>query len=186
MHQESGRRPTPTCSRARWCPRKRGMWPTGKQRDTSHTRRSASSGREDVDVTSSTQQFASDNYAGICPEAWAEMERANGGRLPPTATTNGPSAPPTPSGACSKRTARSFRVQWHGGQLVGSFGSLPIVPRHLRLVGARGNRRVRGSRVLLQRIEAARRAPDRDQLTPAIIRAMATGRSDIHFPNPGW
>ncbi|MFK8254110.1 beta-eliminating lyase-related protein, partial [Ancylobacter terrae] len=25
------------------------------------------------------QQFASDNYAGICPEAWAAMAQANGG-----------------------------------------------------------------------------------------------------------
>ncbi|MFK8254196.1 beta-eliminating lyase-related protein, partial [Ancylobacter terrae] len=27
----------------------------------------------------SPQQFASDNYAGICPEAWAAMARANSG-----------------------------------------------------------------------------------------------------------
>lgn len=26
-----------------------------------------------------TQQFASDNYAGICPEAWNAMEQANRG-----------------------------------------------------------------------------------------------------------
>ena len=28
------------------------------------------------------QQFASDNYAGICPEAWAATEAANGGSVP--------------------------------------------------------------------------------------------------------
>jgi threonine aldolase len=28
------------------------------------------------------RQFASDNYAGICPEAWAAMERANSGHAP--------------------------------------------------------------------------------------------------------
>ena len=28
------------------------------------------------------QQFGSDNYAGICPEAWASMEEANRGFAP--------------------------------------------------------------------------------------------------------
>jgi len=28
------------------------------------------------------RQFASDNYAGICPEAWAAMEKANAGHVP--------------------------------------------------------------------------------------------------------
>jgi threonine aldolase len=27
------------------------------------------------------QQFASDNYSGICPEAWSAMEAANHGRV---------------------------------------------------------------------------------------------------------
>src|SRR5438105_11615567 len=27
------------------------------------------------------RQFASDNYAGVCPEAWAEMSRANQGHV---------------------------------------------------------------------------------------------------------
>jgi threonine aldolase len=30
----------------------------------------------------SRRQFASDNYAGICPEAWAAMEQANAGHAP--------------------------------------------------------------------------------------------------------
>lgn len=33
----------------------------------------------DVDAAQLVQQFASDNYAGICPEAWAAMEEANRG-----------------------------------------------------------------------------------------------------------
>ena len=28
-------------------------------------------------MTDNSQQFASDNYSGICPEAWAAMEKAN-------------------------------------------------------------------------------------------------------------
>ncbi|WP_313431185.1 beta-eliminating lyase-related protein, partial [Pseudomonas sp.] len=30
-------------------------------------------------MTDKSQQFASDNYSGICPEAWAAMEKANQG-----------------------------------------------------------------------------------------------------------
>src|SRR5438067_2699086 len=33
-------------------------------------------------MTPSPQQFASDNYAGICPEAWAAMAEANCGYAP--------------------------------------------------------------------------------------------------------
>ncbi|HEY9137926.1 MAG TPA: beta-eliminating lyase-related protein, partial [Terriglobus sp.] len=29
--------------------------------------------------TDNSQQFASDNYSGICPEAWAAMQEANHG-----------------------------------------------------------------------------------------------------------
>ena len=32
-----------------------------------------------MDVEDLAQQFASDNYAGICPEAWAAMDAANHG-----------------------------------------------------------------------------------------------------------
>ena len=28
-------------------------------------------------MTTANQQFASDNYSGICPEAWDAMARAN-------------------------------------------------------------------------------------------------------------
>src|SRR6266404_7841450 len=33
-------------------------------------------------MTSQPQQFASDNYSGICPEAWAAMAEANRGHAP--------------------------------------------------------------------------------------------------------
>lgn len=33
-------------------------------------------------TTAGLQQFASDNYAGVCPEAWAAMEKANRGHVP--------------------------------------------------------------------------------------------------------
>ena len=33
-------------------------------------------------MTAELQQFASDNYAGICPEAWTAMAKANHGHVP--------------------------------------------------------------------------------------------------------
>jgi threonine aldolase len=33
-------------------------------------------------MTAELQQFASDNYAGVCPEAWAAMANANRGHVP--------------------------------------------------------------------------------------------------------
>ena len=32
-------------------------------------------------MSSTSRQFASDNYAGICPEAWDEMQSANSGHV---------------------------------------------------------------------------------------------------------
>lgn len=37
---------------------------------------------EAIQMTADLQQFASDNYAGICPEAWTAMETANRGHVP--------------------------------------------------------------------------------------------------------
>lgn len=35
----------------------------------------------EIDAQELTQQFASDNYSGICPEAWAAMQAANSGHV---------------------------------------------------------------------------------------------------------
>src|ERR1700692_1005912 len=35
----------------------------------------------DINSTDLVQQFASDNYSGICPEVWAAMEAANRGHV---------------------------------------------------------------------------------------------------------
>ena len=40
-------------------------------------------------MTTANQQFASDNYSGVCPEAWEAMARANQGMTGRTATING-------------------------------------------------------------------------------------------------
>ena len=50
---------------------------------------------------SDLQQFASDNYSGICPEAWAAMEAANQGQ-----------APAYGEDEWTARAADAFRVQF--------------------------------------------------------------------------
>ena len=36
----------------------------------------------EADLKPTYNQFASDNYAGICPEAWGAMQEANSGFVP--------------------------------------------------------------------------------------------------------
>jgi len=54
-----------------------------KSSDTYHSEEGSGIGTKESKMTREIddlgQQFASDNYAGICPEAWAAMERANRG-----------------------------------------------------------------------------------------------------------
>ena len=50
---------------------------------------------------SDPQQFASDNYSGICPEAWAAMQAANQGQ-----------APAYGEDAWTARASDAFRVQF--------------------------------------------------------------------------
>ncbi len=55
-------------------------------------------------MTIDSQQFASDNYAGICPEAWAAMAEANQGH-----------APAYGDDAWTSRAADAFRKQFETG-----------------------------------------------------------------------
>ena len=62
----------------------------------------------DINAEDLAQQFASDNYAGICPEAWAAMENANRGHATAYEMTYGRPAPQMPFASCSKRIASCF------------------------------------------------------------------------------
>ena len=106
---------------------------------------------------SDPQQFASDNYSGICPEAWAAMAAANHGQ-----------APAYGDDEWTARASDAFRVQFetplrgvlrlqrHRGQFARAGLALPVLPqRHLYGVGACRDRRMRRAGVLLQRLEAS-------------------------------
>src|ERR1700730_14386739 len=97
-------------------------------------------------MTSEPQQFASDNYSGICPEAWAAMAEANRGH----ASAYG-------DDVWTAKGSDAFRA---------------LVATNCEVFFA-----FNGSKLLV--------APSAGgKLSPDAIRAIATNRSDIHFPKP--
>ncbi|MFV3126566.1 threonine aldolase family protein [Niveispirillum sp. KHB5.9] len=132
------------------------------------------------------QQFASDNYAGICPPAWAAMEAANAGHVPAYGED-----------AWTDRASDAFRTLFgtdcevffaFNGTAANSL-ALAVLCQSYHSVICSSSAHVEtdecgapeffsnGSKLLV--------APTPDgKLTPDAVRALATGRSDIHFPKP--
>lgn len=132
------------------------------------------------------QQFASDNYAGICPEALAAMVAANGG-----------SAVAYGDDEWTAKAADTFRALFEAdcevffvfnGTAANSLALASLCQSYHSVICA-SSAHVEtdecgapeffsnGSKLLV--------APSADgKLTPAAIRALATSRSDIHFPKP--
>jgi threonine aldolase len=135
---------------------------------------------------SDPQQFASDNYSGICPEAWAAMAEANRG-----------DALPYGEDEWTARAADALRVQFEtdcevffafNGTAANSL-ALAALCQSYHSVICSGSAHVEtdecgapeffsnGSKLLV--------APSADgKLTASAIRAIATNRNDIHFPKP--
>lgn len=132
------------------------------------------------------QQFASDNYAGICPEAWAAMERANRGH-----------APAYGEDAWTRRACDRFREIFEtdcsvyfvfNGTAANSLAlAASCQSYHSVLCHALAHVETdecgaaeffsNGSKILLLEGEHGK-------ITPAAIRAAASARTDIHFPRP--
>ncbi|WP_210246114.1 low specificity L-threonine aldolase [Methylobacterium sp. WL69] len=131
------------------------------------------------------QQFASDNYAGICPEAWAATQAANAGSMP--AYGEDP---------WTARAADAFRTLFDktDAQVFFAFNgtaanalALASLCQSYHSVICAASAHVEtdecgapeffsnGSKLLVAPTENGK-------LTPAAVRALATGRSDIHFP----
>jgi len=132
------------------------------------------------------QQFASDNYAGICPEAWNAMHEANAGSVP--AYGDDP---------WTHRAADALRDLFeHEAEVFFAFNgtaanslALAALCQSYHSVICSASAYVEtdecgapeffsnGSKLLV--------APSDDgKLTPDAIRELATSRSDIHFPKP--
>ena len=132
------------------------------------------------------QQFASDNYSGICPEAWAAMKEANRGHA--TAYGDDP---------WTARAADAFRALFEtslelffvfNGTAANSLALASLCQSYHGVICA-DQAHVEtdecgapeffsnGSKLLVAHSEDGK-------LTPAAIHEIATRRQDIHFPKP--
>jgi threonine aldolase len=138
------------------------------------------------DFPQQLQQFASDNYAGVCPEAWAAMAAANAGY----AAAYG-------EDVWTARAADAFRnlfecdcdVYFAFNGTAANALSLSALCQSFHSVICSSVAHVEtdecgapeffsnGSKLLVA-------ATEDGKLSPQSVRALATGRSDIHFPKP--
>lgn len=133
-----------------------------------------------------SQQFASDNYAGICPEAWQAMQEANTGSVPAYGedpwTTRAADAFRSLfatdcevyfafNGTAANSLALAALCQSYHSVICSSFAHVETdecgAPEFFS----------NGSKLLLARTQQAK-------LTPQDIRTLATCRNDIHYPKP--
>ncbi|MFT8471027.1 threonine aldolase family protein [Acetobacter persici] len=137
-------------------------------------------------MTQITQQFASDNYAGICPEALAAMQDANQGYVPAYGedlwTTRAADAFRTLfekdcdvffafNGTAANALALASLCQSYNSVICSALAHVETdecgAPEFFS----------NGSKLLTAPTQGGK-------LTPEAIRTLATGRTDIHFPKP--
>lgn len=140
----------------------------------------------DINPEELLQQFASDNYAGICPEAWAAMESANRGH----ATAYG-------DDAWTARAASAFRDLFEtdcelffvfNGTAANSLALASLCQSYHGVICCDSSHVEtdecgapeffsNGSKLLVaQGVDG--------KLRPGAIHELATKRQDIHFPKP--
>ncbi len=140
----------------------------------------------DSDRSNLPQQFASDNYSGICPEAWAAMETANHGH-----------APAYGDDAWTARASDAFRELFEtdcevffafNGTAANSLALASLCQSYHGVVCAETAHVEtdecgapeffsNGSKLLVAKSADGK-------LAPAAIRELATKRRDIHYPKP--
>src|SRR5882762_7232104 len=128
---------------------------------------------------SDPQQFASDNYSGICPEAWIAMAEANQGH-----------APAYGDDAWTAKASDAFRAVFFAfnGTAANSLalaalcqsyhGVICSETAHVETDECGAPEFFSNGSKLLVALSAD------GKLTPDAIRAIATNRKDIHFPKP--
>ncbi|ATY33970.1 threonine aldolase family protein [Sphingomonas psychrotolerans] len=137
-------------------------------------------------MTHESQQFASDNYAGICPEAWAAMESANVGHAPAYGEDD-----------WTQRAADAFRKLFDkdcevffafNGTAANSLALASLCQSYHSVIcssSAHVETDECGAPEFFSNGSKLLVASTADgKLTPQAIRDLATGRSDIHFPKP--
>ena len=136
---------------------------------------------------SKAQQFGSDNYAGICPEAWAAMAAANVG-----------SAPAYGDDEWTQRAADGFRALFETNcEVFFAFNGTAANSLALASLCQSYHSVICSSAAHVETDECG--APEffsngsklltvttaNGKLTPEAVRGLAKSRSDIHFPKPG-
>ncbi|MCP1229995.1 threonine aldolase family protein [Acetobacter indonesiensis] len=133
-----------------------------------------------------SQQFGSDNYAGICPEAWDAMQQANIGSLTAYGedewTTRAANAFRTLfetdcevffafNGTAANSLALAALCQSYNSVICSSYAHVETdecgAPEFFS----------NGSKLLVARTDSAK-------LTAQDVRSLATCRADIHYPKP--
>src|ERR1700688_5069018 len=137
-------------------------------------------------MTNDSQQFVSDNYSGICPEAWAAMAEANQG-----------DAPAYGDDIWTAKASDAFRALFDtrcevffafNGTAANSLALAALCQSYHSVIcadSAHVETDECGSPDFFSTGSKLLAAPSPDgKLTPDAIRAIATRRSDIHFPKP--
>src|SRR5579863_647610 len=132
------------------------------------------------------QQFGSENYAGICPEAWASMDEANRGF-----------APSYGDDPWTERASNAFRALFEtvcdvffvfNGTAANSLALASLCQSYHSVICADTSHVEtdecgapeffsNGSKLLVARSEDGK-------MKPEAIRELATKRQDIHYPKP--
>lgn len=132
------------------------------------------------------QQFASDNYAGICPEALAAMQAANAGHAPAYGADSWTQAAADGFRRLFETDCEVFFV--FNGTAANSLALASLCQSYHSVICADSAHIEtdecgapeffsNGSKLLTA-------ATDDGKLTPEIVRTISGKRSDIHFPKP--
>ena len=132
------------------------------------------------------QQFASDNYSGICPEAWMAMAECNAGH-----------APAYGDDAWTAEASEAFRILFEShcevffvfnGTAANSLALASLCQSYHSVIcssSAHIETDECGAPEFFSNGSKILTAPSADgKLTPDAIRAIVCARTDIHFPKP--
>jgi len=132
------------------------------------------------------QQFASDNYSGICPEAWQAMAEANGGCAPAYGEDEWTAKAADAFRALFEKDCEVFFV--FNGTAANSLALAALCQSYHSVIcsdAAHVETDECGAPEFFSNGSKLLVAPSADgKLIPDAIRAIATNRKDIHFPKP--
>jgi threonine aldolase len=137
-------------------------------------------------MTSDPQQFASDNFSGICPEAWAATAEANQGHAPAYGDDIWTAKASDAFRALFETNCEVFFV--FNGTAANSLALASLCQSYHSVIcsdAAHVETDECGAPEFFSNGSKLLVAPCADgKLTPEAIRAVATNRKDIHFPKP--